>query len=59
MLKESYNKKVSSINLRGQIYSFDTPKIMGILNLTPDSFFDGGRYKDIDVIFKTIIAIVK
>ena len=24
----------------------DTPKVMGILNVTPDSFFDGGRYKD-------------
>ena len=23
------------------------PKIMGILNLTPDSFFDGGKYNDI------------
>ena len=23
----------------------DTPKVMGILNITPDSFFDGGRYK--------------
>lgn len=24
----------------------DTPKVMGILNVTPDSFFDGGRYND-------------
>ena len=23
-----------------------SPKVMGILNLTPDSFYDGGRYKD-------------
>ncbi|MDR2556561.1 MAG: dihydropteroate synthase [Bacteroidales bacterium] len=23
---------------------FSTPKVMGILNLTPDSFYDGGRY---------------
>jgi dihydropteroate synthase len=26
----------------------DTPKIMGVLNLTPDSFFDGGKYNSID-----------
>jgi len=58
MLKESYNKKVSSINLRGQVYSFDTPKIMGILNLTPDSFFDGGRYKDIDVILRHVESMI-
>ncbi|MDA8416927.1 MAG: dihydropteroate synthase [Betaproteobacteria bacterium] len=27
--------------------SFDRPRIMGILNVTPDSFSDGGRYADI------------
>jgi len=26
----------------------EQPKIMGILNLTPDSFFDGGRFNDVD-----------
>lgn len=26
--------------------TFDSPKIMGILNVTPDSFFDGGRLRD-------------
>lgn len=24
--------------------TLDTPKVMGILNVTPDSFFDGGKY---------------
>lgn len=28
---------------RGAIH-YDTPKVMGVLNLTPDSFSDGGRY---------------
>ena len=32
------------IKLRSHLLSFDTPKIMGILNVTPDSFFDGGKY---------------
>ncbi len=27
-----------------RLVSLDTPKVMGILNVTPDSFFDGGRY---------------
>jgi len=31
-------------NIGGKLLEFDTPKIMGILNLTPDSFFDGGVY---------------
>lgn len=32
------------INCKGNLIDFDTPKIMGILNLTPDSFYDGGRH---------------
>ncbi|MDR0618945.1 MAG: dihydropteroate synthase [Bacteroidales bacterium] len=28
---------------------FSTPKVMGILNLTPDSFYDGGRYGTTEV----------
>lgn len=30
------------------MFTFQTPQIMGILNVTPDSFSDGGRYDDID-----------
>ena len=30
--------------LQKKIYDCDKPLIMGILNVTPDSFFDGGRY---------------
>lgn len=37
-----------SINLNGNLLDFTSPKIMGILNLTKDSFFDGGKYNSID-----------
>ena len=41
------NKKgLLSINCNGELISLSTPKVMGILNITPDSFYDGGRYKD-------------
>ena len=30
---------------RGQIFSWDHPVVMGIMNVTPDSFFDGGKYQ--------------
>lgn len=33
-----------SINCNGKLVQLDTPKIMGILNLTPDSFSDGGKF---------------
>jgi len=33
-----------TLNIKGQLVDLTIPKIMGILNVTPDSFFDGGRY---------------
>ena len=33
-----------TINCKGQLIDLSIPKIMGILNLTPDSFYDGGKY---------------
>ena len=35
-----------TINCKGQLIDLSTPKVMGILNLTPDSFYDGGKYSD-------------
>lgn len=35
---------MKSINCKGKLVHFDTPKVMGILNSTSDSFFDGGNY---------------
>lgn len=33
-----------TINIKGTLLDLTKPKIMGILNITPDSFFDGGDY---------------
>lgn len=35
-----------SITVRGRLVTFDRPAVMGILNMTPDSFYDGGRHND-------------
>ncbi len=35
-----------AINCEGNLVNLKTPKIMGILNLTPDSFYDGGKHKN-------------
>ena len=37
-----------NISCKGKLIDLTTPKIMGILNLTPDSFYDGGLYNNID-----------
>jgi dihydropteroate synthase len=33
-----------TINCKGQLIDLSTPKIMGILNVTPNSFYDGGKF---------------
>ena len=58
VLGESFEKKVKSINLRGHLYSLDTSKVMGIINLTPDSFFDGGRFLKIDAILSHVEKMI-
>ncbi|GLR17450.1 dihydropteroate synthase [Portibacter lacus] len=39
---------MKSINANGHIISFEEPKIMGILNVTPDSFYDGNKFNAVD-----------
>lgn len=34
-----------TINCKGTLIDVSSPKVMGILNITPDSFFDGGKYQ--------------
>lgn len=41
-----------TININGDLVDCNEPKVAGILNVTPDSFFDGGRYSTIDKALK-------
>jgi dihydropteroate synthase len=43
-----------TINCKGNLIDVSSPKVMGILNITPDSFYDGGKYKnESDILFQT------
>ena len=42
--KDTVFYRKTTINAGGKIVSLASPVVMGILNVTPDSFFDGGRY---------------
>ncbi len=44
------NKRTYYLNCGGRVISTEQPLVMGILNVTPDSFFDGGRYRTADAI---------
>jgi len=47
-LEAEFSQSHSSIfKIRDQIWKTDQPKIMGILNITPDSFYDGGKHFDL------------
>ncbi|WP_299115068.1 dihydropteroate synthase [uncultured Winogradskyella sp.] len=43
-----------TINCKGQLIDLSQPKVMGVLNVTPDSFYDGGTYKDKTDILKQV-----
>ncbi|MBF4464011.1 dihydropteroate synthase [Flavobacterium sp. LC2016-12] len=42
------------INCKGQLINLSIPKVMGILNVTPNSFFDGGKYKNEEEIISQV-----
>ena len=42
--KDTFFYKKSTLNCGGKLVSLLEPAVMGILNVTPDSFYDGGRY---------------
>ena len=42
-----------SINVSGQLITFDSPKVMGIINVTPDSFHKDSRKQNIEDIVAT------
>lgn len=46
IFKEQIFQVRKTIRLRNQIVDFSQPLVMGILNVTPDSFYDGGKYPD-------------
>ena len=46
------------LNIRGGLLSLDTPAVMGILNVTPDSFYANSRQQDEAAIAKRIETII-
>ena len=48
-----------TINCSGTLVDLAKPKIMGILNLTPDSFFDGGNYNKVGAALAQCVKMIK
>ena len=43
-----------TINCNGILVDLTPPKVMGILNVTPNSFYDGGKHKEINAIIHQV-----
>ncbi|MBT8237473.1 MAG: dihydropteroate synthase, partial [Croceitalea sp.] len=43
-----------TINCKGKLMDLSQPKIMGIVNLTPDSFYDGGQIANADQLVQKV-----
>ena len=52
-------KRKNTINLNGRLIDLSKPVVMGILNVTPDSFFDGGKYKTVKKVVKRAEEILE
>ena len=48
-----------TICCKGELIDLSRPRVMGILNCTPDSFYDGGKYWDPYVAFRQAEAMLK
>lgn len=47
-----------SLNIRGRLFEYDKPAVMGIVNVTPDSFFAGSRSSTIPDIAKRVEEMI-
>ena len=47
-----------TINIKGSLFQFDTPKIMGIINLSPDSFYENDAKKKETALLKKIESFI-
>lgn len=45
MAKDTFFCPKRTLNLRGKIMNLSSPIVMGIINITPDSFYDGGKFQ--------------
>ena len=56
--KDTFFSRKLTINCKGELYDLSQPKVMGILNVTPDSFFDGGKYISDEMILNQVIMMM-
>ncbi|HET9483634.1 MAG TPA: dihydropteroate synthase, partial [Xanthomonadales bacterium] len=54
-----FDAPVPTLDCNGRRLTLEAPRIMGVLNLTPDSFSDGGLYAAVDAAVARGVAMVE
>lgn len=47
------------INIKGELYSLSLPKVMGILNITPDSFYPRSRFNSLNSCIERVNTMIE
>ncbi|MEJ6638357.1 MAG: dihydropteroate synthase [Crocinitomicaceae bacterium] len=58
MYTDLINPLPKTINIKGTLFQFDSPKIMGIINLSPDSFFENDAKKQESELLKKVAEFI-
>lgn len=56
--KDTFFSKKQTLNIRNELLDLSKPRVMGILNITTDSFYDGGMYPDDKSILARVDQII-
>ena len=54
-----FDREVLTINLKGFLMNLEIPKVMGILNVTPDSFYSGSRVNHKAAIAERVAGMIE
>lgn len=55
---ENINNSLEVLNIRNSNFDWTRPYVMGIVNVTPDSFSDGGKYIDVDCAVNHVKSLI-
>lgn len=54
MAKDTFLNRKVTLNLKGELLDLSRPRVMGILNLTPDSFYGNSRISSVDAALERV-----
>jgi dihydropteroate synthase len=58
-MNSEISKNSHTINCKGTLYNLSTPKIMGIINCTPDSFYENSRYSNLNKVETAVTKMIE